>query len=60
VYVVIHLIAVTTVDFLVLFLIFFSRFLNIGLVTIGKSVFVVVAGVLDVLAVGAGNGAAVA
>ena len=59
-YVVIHLIAVTTVDFLVLFLIFFSRFLNIGLVTIGKSVFVVVAGVLDILAVGAGNGAAVA
>jgi len=54
------LVAVTTVDFLVLFLILFSGFLDVRLVTVGKSVFVVVAGVLDVLAVGAGNGAAVA
>ena len=56
----IPLVAVTTVDFLVLFLILFPCFLNVGLVTFGESVFVVVAGVLDVFAVGARNGAAVA
>ena len=54
------LVAVTTVDFLVLFLIFLSRFLDVRLVALGESIFVVVAGVLDVFAVGAGNGAAVA
>ena len=54
------LVAVTTVDFLVLFLILFPRLLDVRLVAFGESIFVVVAGVLDVLAVGAGNGAAVA
>jgi len=54
------LVAVTTVDFLVLFLILFSGFLDVRLIAFGESVFVVVAGVLDVFAVGAGDGAAVA
>lgn len=54
------LVAVTTVDFLVLFLILFSGLLDVGLVALGESVFIVVAGVLDVLAVGAGDGVAVA
>jgi hypothetical protein len=53
------LVAVTTVDFLVLFLIFFPGFLDVRLVALGESILVVVAGVLDVFAVGAGDGAAV-
>jgi hypothetical protein len=55
----IDLIGVTTVDLLVLFLILFPRFLDVGLVAIGQRVLIVVAGVLDVLAVGARNRAAV-
>jgi hypothetical protein len=53
------LVAVTTVDFLVLFLILFPGFLDVRLVALSESIFVVVAGVLDVFAVGAGDGAAV-
>ena len=56
----IPLVAVTTVDLLVLFLILFPRLLDVGLVALSESIFVVVAGVLDVFAVGAGDGAAVA
>lgn len=51
----IPLVAVTTVDFLVLFLVLFPCFLNVGLVAFSESIFVVVAGVLDVFAVGAGD-----
>jgi hypothetical protein len=54
------LVAVTTVDFLVLFLILFPGFLDVRLVALGESIFVVVASVLNVFAVGAGDGAAVA
>lgn len=54
------LVAVATVDLLVLFLIFFPGFLDVRLVAFSESIFVVIAGVLDVFAVGAGNGAAVA
>ena len=56
----IPLVAVTTVDLLVLFLILFPRLLDVGLVALSESIFVVVAGVLDVFAVGTGDGVAVA
>jgi hypothetical protein len=55
----IDLVRVTTVDLLVLFLILFPRFLNVGLVAVGQRVLIIVPGVLDVLAVGARNRAAV-
>ena len=54
------LVAVTTVDLLVLFLILFPGLLDVRLVALGQSIFIGVAGVLDVFAVGAGDGVTVA
>ena len=54
------LVAVTTVDLLVLFLILFPGLLDVRLVALGESIFIGVASVLDVFAVGAGDGVAVA
>ena len=54
------LVAVTTVDLLVLFLILFPGLLDVRLVALGESIFVVVAGILDIFAVGARDGVAVA
>lgn len=51
----IHLIIVTAVDLLVLFLILLPSFLNVRLVAISQCIFIVVAGVLNVLAVRAGD-----
>jgi hypothetical protein len=56
----IDLVGVTTVDFLVLFLILFPRFLDIRLVAFSQSILIIVAGILDILAVGARNRAAIA
>jgi hypothetical protein len=47
------LIAITTVDFLVLFLVLFPRLLDVRLVAFGQCIFVIVASVLNVFAVGA-------
>jgi len=55
----IDLVTVTTIRFFVLFFVLFPRFLDVRLVAISKSIFVVVAGVLDIFAVRAGNRAAV-
>jgi hypothetical protein len=55
----VDLVGVTTVDLLVLFLILFPCFLNVGLVAVGQRVLIIVAGILDVLAVGARNRTAV-
>ena len=54
------LVAVTTVDLLVLFLILFPGLLDVRLVALGESIFIGVASVLDVFAVGAGDGVTVA
>lgn len=54
------LVAVTTVDLLVLFLILFPGLLDVRLVALGESILVVIAGVLDVFTVRAGDGVAVA
>jgi hypothetical protein len=56
----IDLVGVTAVDFLVLFLILFPRFLDIRLVAVSQSILIIVAGILDILAVGARNRAAIA
>jgi hypothetical protein len=56
----IDLVGVTTVDLLVLFLILLPRFLNVRLVAVSQRVLIIVAGVLDILTVGARNRAAVA
>jgi hypothetical protein len=56
----IDLVGVTTVDFLVLFFILFPRFLDIRLVAVSQSILIIVAGILDILAVGARNRAAIA
>jgi hypothetical protein len=56
----IDLVRVTTVNFLVLFLILFPRFLDIRLVAVSQRILIIVAGILDVLAVGARNRAAIA
>ena len=54
------LVAVTTVDLLVLFLVLFPGLLDVRLVALGESILVIVASVLDVFAVGARDGVAVA
>lgn len=54
------LVAVTTVDLLVLFLILLPGLLDVRLVALGESILVIVASVLDVFAVGARDGVAVA
>ena len=54
------LVAVTTVDLLVLCLILFPGLLDVRLVALGESIFIGVASVLDVFAVGAGDGVTVA
>jgi hypothetical protein len=51
----IDLVGVTTVDLLVLFLILLPRFLNVRLVAVSQRVLIIVAGVLDILTVGARN-----
>ena len=54
------LVAVTTVDLLVLFLVLLPGLLDVRLVALGESILVIVASVLDVFAVGARDGVAVA
>lgn len=55
-----RLVTVTAVDLFVLLLVLLPGFLDVRLVALSQSIFVVVASVLDVLAVGAGNGGAIA